>query len=73
MNNKYREAFEKLAAKMDDREETINLALKLKNKHGYLPDQYKHLERFFNETPWRKDKTIVRKIKKAARQMAKNA
>lgn len=73
MNKKYKEAFDELAAKMDAREETINLALKLKNQHGYLPDQYKHLERFFNESPWRKDKAVVRRVKKAARIAAKNA
>ena len=73
MNNKYKQAFDELAAKMDAREETIKFALKLKNQHGYLPDQYKHLERFFNESPWRKDKALVRKIKKTARLIAKNA
>jgi len=69
----YKQAFDELAAKIDAREETIKLALKLKTQNGYLPDQYKHLERFFNESPWRKDKAVVRRVKKAARIATKNA
>jgi len=73
MNKKYKEAFNTLAAKMDDREKTIKLAIELKNHYGYLPDKFKYLEKFFNEKPWRKDKMVLNAIKRAAKAAAKNA
>ena len=73
MNKKYKEAFDTLAAKMDDREKTIKLAIECKNHYGYLPDKFKYLEKFFNEKPWRKDKMVLNAIKRAAKAAAKNA
>ena len=73
MNKKYKEAFDTLAAKMDDREKTIKLAIEYKNHYGYLPDKFKYLEKFFNEKPWRKDKMVLNAIKRAAKAAAKNA
>jgi len=69
----YKQAFEDLSERMDKREAAIKTAIELKNKHGYLPDKYKYLELFFNEKPWRKDKRVFNKIKKAAKLRAKNS
>ena len=69
----YKQAFDELAAKMDAREKTINLAIEHKNHYGYLPDKFKYLEKFFDEKPWREDKAVLNTIKRAAKAAAKNA
>jgi len=68
---KYREAFEILAGKMDARQAAIDIAKSLKAEGKDIPQEFKHLERFFDEKPWRKDYKVIAKVRKSARKIAR--
>jgi hypothetical protein len=58
---------------MDQREAEITKAKEILRTTGKLPKELEHMERFFDETPWRKDPKVVAKVKKAARKASRNS
>ena len=72
MNSRQKRQFDILAQKMDARQEAINKARKIAEDGKELPAEYKYLEQYFNEIPWRQDKKILNTIIKAAKKSAQN-
>ena len=70
MTNK--QAFNILAAKMDEREKPLEIIRELKAAGVAIPEKYKHLEVMAGRKHWRRDPKIVETVKKAARKAAKN-
>lgn len=68
-----KQAMEICARKMDEREEFKKMLAAFVEKHGYCPDRFQpQWERMKDERPWRQDPKCIDKLRKAARQMAKN-
>jgi hypothetical protein len=68
-----RNAMERIAEEMDKREAFKLLLRTFYEKHGFVPKQYAiDWDRTKDEPHWRKDPKVMAKLRKTARQMAKN-
>jgi len=70
MTNK--KAFQIMAEKMDARQRAIDEVRRLHENGQEIPDQYQHMLAFIDEKPWRQDRKVIRRVKRAARAAARN-
>lgn len=64
--------FEILAYRMDARDRYFKVLEEFFNIHGFVPEEHKiqwELYKARKEKPWRQDKLIVKRIKKAAKKI----
>jgi hypothetical protein len=67
------EAMKILEAEMDRRDQYREILKCYLDKHGKLPPSFQRdYDKIKDEIPWRKDRKIMGKIKKAARNFARN-
>lgn len=71
MNNRQKAEFEIIAAKMDARQEVIDLADQMIKDGQKIPKNLQHVIPFIKETPWREDRKVYNKVIQAAKKAAK--
>lgn len=65
--------FEILACEMDKQQRFFDLLEEFYNKYGFMPPEYKLQWAIYKTSgckPWRQNKRVVKKIKKAAKKIA---